>query len=188
MVASLLRLPRNSPVSLCPLLVTITSVNQNYLSCELFQVNIIFSYFLVVYKNICKIGMLSLLLKSLIKEVRTSFLQTRVKVMERGKNVAKFLIDLSKYTLKKLLPYYKHFSSKKKGKGVNLSLIYFYLLILRQHIINLCINQSIKHLEPFKFYKAEDIPEVFYFPSLALGWLLLPSAGILSQSKQRTRL
>lgn len=85
MVASLLRLPRNSPVSLCPLLVTITSVNQNYLSCELFQVNINFSYFLVVYKNICKIGMLSLLLKSLIKEVRTSFLQTRVKVMERGK-------------------------------------------------------------------------------------------------------
>ena len=38
--------------------------------------------------------------------------------------------------------------------------------------------QSLKHLEPAEFYKAEDIPVALYFPLLALGWLLLHSVGV----------
>lgn len=75
-----------------------------------------------------------------------------------------------------MLPYYKRFSLKKKLKRR-----------LAQSVINVlvstnieaahhkCMYQSLKHLEPFKFDKAEDIPVAFYFPSLALGWLLLHS-------------
>lgn len=42
-----------------------------------------------------------------------------------------------------------------------------------------------KHLEPFEFHKVEDIPVAFYFPSLALGWLLLHSAGVLCLSPSK---